>query len=214
MTHTLKQVSLVATVGCFLTVAWPKASVATVIDLAAPSASIFASNVGDGRSVVLRDDVAFALTAFGVRMDPLVGAFSLTAEIFNYDLNSNTRGSLISTNTLAFTDLGLSFYDVPLAASLSPGLGYELQIKPFGFSQFNVEFYFFDNPSGVGPDFPYAAGPLIVIDGAGDGVGGRSNFVLAHFELNGAAVPEPNSMLLLGTGALALAAFLRRRVAR
>ena len=203
------RVRLVAAVFVCLFAAAPTAWAAS-IDLAAPSAPSFSAAVGTSRSVILRDDVNLVLTSFGIRMDPLVGLFNLTAELFAYDLTTNTRGALLASNSQGFTDLGLAFYDVALAGSLTAGNAYELQMKSLASGSFSVEFYGFDNPAGLGPNSPYAAGPVTVIDGAGETVGGRSNFVLAHFQLNGdaAAVPEPGSLLLLGSG---VAMFWKKR---
>lgn len=187
---------------------------AATVDLAAPASSFFSTAVGDSRSVVLRDDTAVALTSLGVRMDPALAAFSLTAQVYAFDISTGLRGALLATGTQAFTDLGLGFYDVGVAANLVAGDYYELNMLPFGFSSFNMEFYNFNGPPGGG-NTPYAAGPVTVSDGCGDGnVGGCGNSVLAHFRIGTdalQAVPEPGTAALAGLALVGLAASRRRR---
>src|SRR5262245_53963414 len=190
---------------------------AAIFDLAPPGKTpFFASNVGDARSFIFDANSSFTLNSVGIRMDPLVSAFNLQAELFSVTPATLNRASLLTRSALtAFTDNGLCFYDLNLPFAVAGGQRYELQIKPFGFGNFNMEFYNYQFPS----DPSYVVGPITVLDGAGEGdVGGPSNSVISHFRINVAdssAVPEPASfaMLSLGILGLGLLHYSRRKAA-
>ena len=193
---------------------------AQVFDLAPPGKPpVLASNVGDARSFIFDALSPFSLNSVGIRMDPLVAAFSLQAQLFAVTPGTLNRvGVPLATSALqAFTDNGLTFYDIAFPVALAGGLRYELEVAPtggFGLGLFNVEFYNYAAPGGGGgSDPPYTVGPLSVIDGAGAGVGGPGNSALAHFRVNvtqGSVIPEPGTYALLASGLLPLAGSLRR----
>ena len=189
------------------------------LDLAPPGkAPVFSSSVGDARSFIFDADSSFALSSVGIRMDPLISSFTLRADLYAVAPGTLTRVGIPSSSSIqSFTDSGLAFYDVSFTAALLASTRYELELlPPGGFDgQFNMEFFSYQgNPPGSPPDAPYTVGPLTVLDGGGSGVGGPSNFAIAHFRVDvgtvGAAVPQPASLILLALGAAGLIAGLQQ----
>jgi hypothetical protein len=201
-------------VGAVIGMATVAQAHAATIDLA-PAASFtpfFHRNQGNERSIVVRDDSSVQITGFGVRMDPLVASFNLTAEIFAWNPTTNTRGALLRTATQGFTDAGLRFYDVAISEPLSSGQFYELNLKTFGLSRFDAEFFNFNGPLGGGSNTPYATGPVTVFDGCGNtAIGGCGNTTLLHFDMSVAAIPEPAEWTMLIAGLLFVGFIARRR---
>lgn len=117
------------------------------------------------------------------------GPTTLIVDIYSSNLDatftngSASHGALLATASIALTDVGLAFYDVPIAFAFLAGNRYDVAFRgnvSFGTSDgVNIEFYnyHFGSPGG-----PYAAGPVSVVDGACHGLGcsDYSNTVMPH----------------------------------
>src|SRR5688500_13181217 len=72
---------------------------AAFLDLAPPGKTpFFATNVGDARSFIFDAVSGFTMTSVGIRMDPLVANFNLTAELFSITPATFSRASLLASN--------------------------------------------------------------------------------------------------------------------
>jgi hypothetical protein len=203
----------------FLAVSQP--AHATSIDLGHPTLAPFvANNVGNGdRNVVFDALATFSISSAGIMFDPLNGgATSIAVDIFQSNFgSSNTSGALLGTATAPVVDVGMAFYDVPIVFTFLAGQRYDLAFRSvapanWGFGLNDMQFYNYNNSA---PGGPYGVSGLVsVLDGGANTEGGYGNSVMPHERFNtdaqATAVPEPTSLLLLGTGVVA-GLYRRRR---
>lgn len=208
----------------------PASGTAAIIDLGHPTQAEFVSNslatdADTTRGVTLDALQDFSITSAGIRFDPLNGgAAGLAVDIYASSLAADFsnpgagHGALLATASIAIVDVGLAFYDVPIAFEFSAGTRYDIAFRALmpdgwgmGTNSLTLFFYHFAAPAG-----PYAVGPASVVDGfsMGGGSDGYGNIVMPHVRLDGAAVPEPAVLVLLVSGVVARLATRKQRVAR
>jgi hypothetical protein len=215
------------------TAAGPAAAEGSIIDLGHPSLAPFLSGQieilpGDDRSIVFTASSTFSISSAGIVIDPLqqAAAYTLAVDIYTSGIGNGPaapHGALLSTASATFTDVGLGFYDIPVAFTFLAGQTYDVAFRslapltwgnPFAY---NMQFYAYENGT---PGGPYTVGHVSVLDGAchpTPGCARYGNFSVPHVRLDSVSlvdpspVPEPSTLLLLGASFAALV-FVRRKV--
>jgi len=146
----------------FLMVAIPSMAFADLIDLAPSMGSQWVAGTGTSRGIIFNANDDFSLNSVGIELN-LSGTQNLTASLYAIS-GIATKGAQLASNSSQFTDIGRSWFDIPLSYDFE-GIGnrYLLEIS-FGVAAQEAVFYNFQGyPSGPNP--PYTVGPVSVFDG-------------------------------------------------
>ena len=154
----------------------------------------------------------YTLTSIGIDAQ-IADSAQLTFNAYVYDDQGGTGviQLALGTSELVTGDGTEQWFDLPISFSLLSGQSYDIGIDFHSFSDPNLQINYFsfnsDNNS------PFSVGPVTVLDGE-ESHCGPCNSVAPNLRLDGSGgggVPEPGSLILLGTGALVLFGAIRRK---
>jgi hypothetical protein len=189
------------------------AAFADQLVLTPPTASFLGFGAGGTRGDIITMTGNFTLTSIGIDVEINNGA-QLTFNSYVYDDEGGTGVIPLAVGPpVVITGDGTEqFYDLPISFTLQAGQNYDIGIAFNSFNDPNlqVHYYFFD--AGTNP--PFSVGPVTVLDGE-ESHCGPCNVLAPNLRLDGSGnqtTPEPGTLVMLGSGVLALAGSLRRRL--
>lgn len=153
---------------CYFSVIGREPSCDEVVALGPGGLAITAGDDNQQRGVFVRPDRTVSLCSFGWYAD-LVPPQTITARV--YDAVGTVRGALIAEGTAAVTASGTRWHDVPINATLSEGMDYDLAIS---FGTANGWRYWDDRAL-----YPYSVSPFDSINGEYNGNAG--NWALPYY---------------------------------
>jgi thiol-disulfide isomerase/thioredoxin len=199
--------------GLALLCACSVAASAGVLTLTPPTSSSFGDGAGATRGDIITMTGAYTLTSIGIDA-VITNGVQLAFNAYVYD---DQGGS--GVNQLALGASGLvtgngteQWFDLPVSFTLQAGQSYDIGIRFNSYSDSNLDINYFDFTTN---NTPFSVGPVTVLDGE-ESYCGPCNSLAPNLRLDGASggvsgVPEPGSLILLGTGALVLFGAIRRK---
>ncbi len=183
------------------------AAFADTLFLTPPTGNALGYGAGGTRGDYVTMTGNFTLSSIGIQGQIDNGATE-TFNAYVYDGTGTTQ--LAVGSDMTFTGNGVEqFYNLPINFTLLSGQSYDIGIDFHSFNDphWQVHFYFFD----AGSNQPFNVGPFTVTDGE-ESHCGACNVFAPNLEVQGSGVPEPGTIVMLGTGILGLAGTLRRKL--
>lgn len=179
--------------------------------LTPPTSNFVGAGAGGTRGDIITMTGDFSLTSIGI--DGLIAnGAQLTFSAYVYDDQSG-----IGVNPLAVGASGIvtgdgteKFFVLPISFTLHNGQSYDIGIDFHSFNNSNLQINYY-NFTASSP--PFSVGPVTVLDGE-ESHNGPNNSLTPNLLLNGSnvpTVPEPGSLILMGTVALGIVGAMRRK---
>ncbi len=187
------------------------AAFAGPLTLTPPTGSFLATGAGGTRGDIITMTGDYALTSIGI--DALIAnGAQLTFNAYVYDDQGGSGVTPLAVGASGIvTGNGTEqWFDLPVSFTLQNGQSYDIGISFNSFNDPNLQVNYFEFAAGNNP--PFSVGPVTVLDGE-ESHCGPCNYLTPNLRLDGASssVPEPGSLILLGTGALVLFGTIRRQ---
>jgi PEP-CTERM motif len=187
------------------------AAFAGALTLTPPTGSFLGYGAGGTRGDIITMTGDYTLTSIGI--DALItNGASLTFDAYVYDDQSGTGVNQLAVGApqVVTGDGTEHWFDLPISYTLLAGQSYDIGIDFNSFNDPNLQINYFSFDSGS--NSPFSVGPVTVLDGE-ESHCGPCNYLAPNLRLDGSGggVPEPGSLILLGTGALVLFGAIRRK---
>lgn len=167
----------------------------------------YGAGAGGARGDIVQMSGNYNVTSIGID-GILANGYSTNFTAYVYSSDGVNGITQLAANTISVTGNGQKeFVTVPLSYTLQSGTYYEIGVSWTNFNDPNwqVHYYNFD----VSKDPPFNVGPFKVIDGT-ESHCGTCNVFTPNLQVD--AVPEPGTLVMLGTGVVGLAGALRRKL--